>query len=283
MSEDDAPLQRAIAEACLGAHAGDDIAGDLGGWLEQRGVAPDDVEAILAAPPRLGIYRSLVRNGLWSVVLRMLPRTRARMNAACEGRFDADLAAFLDQVGPRTHYLRDVPAEYMAWIEPRWRADARVPAYLVDLAIHELAAFAVAAAAPASSVPVVEVDLQRPLAFLESTRLLHHGWAVHELAAHQDDDATADAGDEGSAATAEPERREVHLLAYRDADHAVRWLELTPLASAILTRLVAGEPLGEAVASACTAAGVTAASVLPELARLLADLGERGVVLGARE
>jgi uncharacterized protein len=285
MSEDDAPLQRAIAEACLGARAGDDIAGDLRGWLEKRGVAPDDVEAILAAPPRLGIYRSLVRNGLWSVVLRMLPRTRARMNAACEGRFDVDLAAFLDEVGPRTHYLRDVPAEYVAWVAPRWRADARVPAYLVDLATHELAAFAVAAAAPASSVPAVEVDLQRPLAFLESTRLLHHGWAVHELPAHElrADELPADAGDDAPAVTEEPARREVHLLAYRDADHTVRWLELTPLASAILTRLVAGEPLGEAVASACAAAGVTAASVLPELARLLADLGERGVVLGAPE
>ena len=146
----DAALQRAIAEACLGARAGEAIAEDLRGWLEERGVPADDVEAILAAPPRLGVYRSLVRNGLSSVVLRMLPRTRARMNAACAGRFDVDLAAFVDEVGPRTHYLRDVPAEYLAWAGPRWRADASVPAYLAELATHELTQFAVAAAAPAS-------------------------------------------------------------------------------------------------------------------------------------
>jgi hypothetical protein len=119
MSDAEAALQRALAEACLGVDAGQAIAGDLRGWLVEHGVAAEDVEAILAAPPRLGVYRSLVRNGLSSVVLRMLPRTRARMNAACGGRFDADLAQFIDEVGPRTHYLRDVPAEFLTWAEPR--------------------------------------------------------------------------------------------------------------------------------------------------------------------
>jgi uncharacterized protein len=269
MSEVDAALQRAVAEACLGAEADGRITRDLRSWLEEHGVPEDDVEAILAAPRRLGVYRSLVRNGLFSVVLRILPRTRARMNLACHGGFDADLAVFLDQVGPRTHYLRDVPGEYLAWAEPRWRADPRVPAYLADLATHELAAFAVAAAAPASRIHAGEVALERPLAFLGSTRLMHHAWAVHELEGEGD-------GPE------EPARRDVHLLAYRDADHAVRWLELTPLAAAIVTRLVGGEALGEAVAAACAEAKMTTAAVLPDLARLLADLGERGVLLGAK-
>jgi len=273
MSEVDAALQRAVAEACLGAHADGDITRDLRGWLEEQGVAADDVEAILAAPRRLGVYRSLVRNGLSSVVLRMLPRTRARMNAAHHGGFDADVAAFLDQVGPRTHYLRDVPGEYLAWAEPQWRTDPRLPAYLADLAAHELAAFAVAAAAPASRIQAGEVALERPLAFLGSTRLMHHAWAVHELKGE---------GDASTDEAEEPAHREVHLLAYRDADHAVRWLELTPLAAAIVARLLEGEALGEAVAAACAEANMEAAAVLPDLARLLADLGERGVLLGAK-
>ncbi|HEY3817292.1 MAG TPA: DUF2063 domain-containing protein [Polyangiaceae bacterium] len=267
----DAALQRAIADACLGADAGEEIAKDLRGWLQKRGVPADDVEAILAAPPRLGVYRSLVRNGLSSVVLRMLPRTRARMNVACGGRFDQDLAAFVDEVGPRTHYLRDVPAEYLAWAGPRWRADPGVPGYLPDLATHEVAQFAVGAAAAALRAPeVAEVGIDRPLAFLESLRILHHDWAVHELSADED-------------AVDAPARRDVHLLAYRDADHVVRWLEVTPLAAAILALLVAGEPLGEAVGRACATASTAPAAVLTDIARLLADLGERGVLLGARE
>jgi hypothetical protein len=276
MSDDprgaDAALQRAIADACLGVHSGEAIANDLRGWLETHGVPGEDIAAILAAPRRLGVYRSLVRNGLASVVVRMLPRTRARMNAgATPGRFDTDLATFVDEVGPRTHYLRDVPAEFLAWAEPRWRASAEVPPYLPDLAAHELAHFAVAASAPApASSTVVDLAVDRPLAFHASTRLLHHAWAVHELGAEDD-------------VTTLPEARDVRLLAYRDADHVVRWLELTPLAGAVVERLLAGDPLGAAVTQACADHGTAPTAVLPDIARFLADLGARGVLLGGRE
>jgi hypothetical protein len=100
-------------------------------------------------------------------------------------------------------------------------------------------------------------------------RLLRSAWAVHELP-----------DDEG--ATAPPAARDVTLLAYRDAEHAVRWLELTPLAGEVVSSLATGEPLGAAVEHACSAHGVAPAAVLPDLARLLADLGARGVLLGAR-
>jgi hypothetical protein len=267
----DEALQRAIADACLAAGAGEAIARDLRGWLDAHGVAADDVEAILVAPPRLGVYRSLVRNGLSSVVLRMLPRTRARLNAAVAGRFDSDVAVFVDQVGPRTHYLRDVPAELVAWAAPRWRADARVPAYLPDLAVHELAHFTVAASAAAPPArPPGELALDRALTFVDSMRLLRHAWAVHELPADED-------------VIAPPARRDVHLLAYRDAAHAVRWLELTPLAAAVVELLAAGDALGPAVERSCAAHAIAPAAVLPDIARLLADLADRGVLLGGDE
>jgi len=269
MSPDEA-LQRAMADACSGVRAGEEVALDLRGYLQARGVAADDIEAVLASPRRLAVYRSLVRNGLSDVLLRMLPRTRSRLNEAQSGRFDADLAAFVEEVGPRTHYLRDVPSEFFAWAEPRWRSDGRVPAWLPDLAAHELAHFVVASAQSARRAPdLAEVALDRPLAFVESARLLRYAWAVHELAASEQG---AD----------EPARRDVCLLAYRDESHAVRWLELTPLAAAILGRLVAGEPLGAAVERACVESAADARGALGDIAKLLADLGERGVLLGAR-
>lgn len=266
-------LVRAIGDACLGARAGEELADDLRGFLERRGVAAGDVEAILRAPPRLAVYRSLVRNGLSGIVLRVLPRTRSRMNLACAGRFDADFAAFVDEVGPRTHYLRDVPAELVAWAAPRWRRDPGVPAYLPDLAGHELARFAVATAedlagADASEGAHADVALDRPLAFHPSARLVRSAWAVHELGEGEGD--------------AEPARREVALFAYRDGSHAVRWLEVTPLAAAILERLLAGEALGSAVQAACDAHATAPAQALGDIARLLADLGDRGALTGAR-
>jgi hypothetical protein len=268
----EAAMQRAIAGACLGAEAGEALTRDLRAFLQEHGVAPDDVEAALAAPSRLAVYRVLVRNGLSSVVVRMLPRTRARMNAACDGRFDADVARFVDDVGPRTHYLRDVPAELFAWAEARWRADPSVPPYLPDLAAHELAHFAVAssdATGAADANAGAAVALDQPLAFTPSTRLQRYAWAVHELPADED-------------ARDEPPRRAVRLLAYRDPEHQVRWLEMTPLAFAVVERLTAGEPLGLAVERACAEHATQPAAVLADIALLLSDLASRGVLLGAR-
>jgi hypothetical protein len=264
-------LERVLADACLGDAAGDAMARDLRGFLAGHGVAPEDVEATLAAPQGLAVYRSLVRNGLWGVIARMLPRTRARLNAL-GGRFDADVSRFLDEVGPRTHYLRDVPAELLAWADPRWRADPAVPRYVPDLAAYELASFAVAASASIpSAVELDDVALDRAVVFDASARLLRFAWAVHEL----------EAGGVENAASGGPSARDVRLLAYRDAEHAVRWLELSPFAWSLTERLLGGDPLGEAVGRACAVYGAEAGALVEDIAKLLADLGARGVLLGA--
>jgi hypothetical protein len=119
-----------------------------------------------------------------------------------------------------------------------------------------------------STTPRGEVTLDRPLAFHPSMHLAPYAWAVHELS------EAIDARDA-------PTRRDVALLAYRDAHHDVRWLELTPLAAAIVERLVGSAPLGEAVAGACAA--LSARFEPDEVAALLADLAARGVCLGPRD
>jgi hypothetical protein len=261
------PLQRALAEACFAEDATSIVGSDIGSFFEARGVAMDDVAAIRAQPGRVAVYRSLVRNGLSSVVLRALPRTRARMNRAADGRFDRDFASFVDRVGPRTHYLRDVPAEFLAWVEPIWRADPTLPPYLADLAVHEITAFSVSTAAGhVASAQPAEVALDRPLAFVPSATLTRYRWRVHRIAASTEVDDVPEAG-------------EVALLAYRDAAHVVRWMELTPLAAAIVERLLAGATLGGAVGEACAALG--AAAEPQAIADLLGGLADRGVVVGA--
>ncbi len=102
--------------------------------------------------------------------------------------------------------------------------------------------------------------------FDASTRLCRYDHAVHRL------DAALDARD---VPAAEP----TALLAYRDAEHDVRFLELTQLAAAILERLLAGALLGAAVVGACEAlAHPVDPAVTGSTAALLEDLVERGVV-----
>ncbi len=123
---------------------------------------------------------------------------------------------------------------------------------------------------PEPPPPLAEVSAELPLVFAEPKRLIHLEWAVNVV-------SREDAADE-------PEHRPVSILVYRDSAHVSRFLELTPLAAAILERLFAGDSLGAAMVSACESRQHPLDDdVLTGAARLLADLAERGVLLGARE
>ena len=262
-------LERVLADACFGETAEAELAGNLRAFVEARGVVGEDADAIVAAPPRLGVYRTLVQNGIKTVVGRVLPRTRARLNASSSGRFDADLARFLDAVGPRTHYLRDVPDEFVAWALPRWRGDPAVPPYVADLAVHEVVVFAVASAPDDPPAAASPVTLDRALSFAQSARLVRYAWRVHELSGDVD---ARDPPVEGPA----------YLLAYRDANLSASWLDLTPLEASIVGPLMDGQALGDAVQGACRDHATSPTAVATDVARLLADLASRGIVLGAR-
>lgn len=262
-------LQFAIARACLGKEA--EFERDLAGFLEAHGVAPEDAEVLLASPRRLGLYRRLVRLNVTGVVTTMLARTRARLEARAPDEFEKTMTAFLDEVGPRTPHLRDIPSEFLRFAAPRWRSAGNVAPWLVDYAELELVDFTISVA-PKFQPPsrLAEVTVDRPLVFAEPKRLVRLGWAVHELS---DSDLSQ-----------EPRSRSIALLVYRDADHRSRFLELTPLAAAILERLFDGSALGAAMVSACEAESHPLDdSVLGSTARWLAELAERGVLLGARD
>lgn len=267
----DRAMQRAMVAACFGRIPEERVTAGLRELLSENGVGDEDVQAIVGASPRFWLYRRLVRGNLLDIVHRMMPRARARINEAAAGAFDAVVDAFLDEVGPRTHHLRDVPTEVLAWASPRWTADPAVPRYAIDLAVYELAEFQMGVAvAPAEAPPVSDVVVDRPLSFAETKRLLTLDHAVHELP-----EAIAD--------RTAPREERTHLLAYRDAADVVRFLHLTPLAAAILERLFAAQTLAEALPAACASEGTTLSDgILADTASLLADLAERGVFLGAR-
>src|SRR5262249_5687994 len=155
-------------------------------------------------------------------------------------------------------------AEFLAWITPRWAARADLPAYAADLAAHELVEFAIGAA-PASPSSreersLAEVTLERALVFSEAARLMRYAHAVHELSAEIDDRTP-------------PAARPTALLVYRDEEHVVRFLDLSPLAASIVEHLMAGEPLGDAVPAACADHGAPVTqAILNDAARILSDL-----------
>ncbi|MFO0763077.1 MAG: putative DNA-binding domain-containing protein [Byssovorax sp.] len=242
------------------------LAVDRAAFLAEGGAAPADRAHLAAAPDRrLLLYRKLVRGGLTRAIAIELPRTAARMGE----RFEAWIERFIEEEGPRSHYLRDVAFELLAWAAPRWADDPSVPGYLGDLARHELSGFDVAAAPEDPRGPSGEdLDLDRAVRFDRAARLHRYDHAVHLLLADLD-------------ARDEPPREPTALLAYRDAEHEVRYLALTPLAAAIVERLLGGATLRDGVMGGAAALGQPLdGAVLAGTAALLDDLRQRGVVLG---
>lgn len=242
---------------------------DLSAYLHEQGVDGDDLEAMLAVgTERMLVYRTLVHNRLRGTTAEFLVRTLARLGKA---RFHADFDAFVEHQAPRSPYLRDVPIEFVEWVEPRWAADPEVPGYLTDLARHELLDFAVRND-PRGGEPPTEVPLalDRALRFDGATRLVRYDFAVHRLP-------------RGKGDRTEPDAEPTRLLAYRDAEHKARYLALSPFADALLHALVLER---QAVQPALVAAAAALGEPLDDdklgsAAQLLADLAERGVCLGA--
>jgi len=237
---------------------------DARGWLSAQGLDDDDVAALLRYPPRrLAVYRTLVHRGLAASARVQMPRTVRRLGA----RFEAEVARYCALSLPRSHYLRDAPREMVEILAPGWSADPALPAFLGDLARHELSLYEVGAAPPRPEcVDPGALDLARPVGFDGAARMVRYAYPVHRLR------------DEGHSLEAEP----TQLFAYRDGAHEVRYLELTPFGAALVERLLAGDPLGGAVQGACAACGVPLdATWLGRASALLADLVGRGALLGA--
>ncbi len=241
------------------------IARDPEGFFVEGGLGAADAASLAAVGERrLLVYRKLVRRGLASAIRQEIPRTAARLGDA----FEAWVERFIDEEAPRSHYLRDVAFELVAWARPRWAEDASVPAYLGDLARHELTGFEVGSAEEDRGATEIDLDLDVTARFHASVRLARYEHAVHRLLA---DEAASDV----------PAREPTALLAYRDAEHEVRYLELSPLAAAILDRLLLGETLRSAVVGASSSLGeALGPEVLASTARLLDDLVQRGALLG---
>jgi hypothetical protein len=249
--------------------AADASRADLRAFAAAQGVEGEDLDAIEAAgAERFLVYRALVQNRMRNTITAFLERTTARLGIA---RIRADYADWIHERAAASPYLRDVPAEFVAWVAPRWLEDTGVPDYLVDLARHELLEYDIRNDHRGGEAPTgLDLALDKPLRFDGAARLMHYRFAVHKLSAELDDDGL-------------PEEVATRLMVYRDAKNGVRYLELTPLAFAVLQQLMEHhKPVAEGLRAACEALGEPLDdNRLAISATLLADLAERGVLLGA--
>ena len=259
-------LESALAELTLGTEIAATDAPGIAAWLARHQVDLDDASALTRDFPRLLVYRKLVRSNLREALRATLPRTLARLGP----HFEPDFAELLRVAPPVTHYLRDLTPRFLAFVAPRWAANPSVPAYLFDLARHEALQVEVASllARPKANVSA-ELSVDEGVEFIDAVRLVQYASAVHRL---PDDETSMEA----------PEPGPVTLLVYRSPEHDVRYLELGAFAAALLSALLA-ERLTLRAALAHAAQQVSLPlddELLSRAARLLAELAERGALLG---
>lgn len=232
--------------------------------------APEaDLDALGAPHDRWALYRDLVRNRVLDALSEALPRTRV---AATPARFDAWCAQWLDAAPPRTRYVRELMPEFADWLHRNPAAREGLPAAFDDLLRYERALHRVALAPDPSpdALAAAPFAMERPARFHPVLARLDLRWAVHRATPREE----THAADEGRHA----------LLIYRHPTRfSAQTLTLSPVAAAVLDAMIPGDDdVTSCVQRALAAHDLAAGAVFIEsFAELLADLMERGVLLGA--
>jgi hypothetical protein len=224
-----------------------------------------------ASVERWNVYRRMVRMRIAEQIAHAFERLRAVIG---EERFGALVERFTAECPPRSHYLRDVPGEFLQFFEAHRDELAgalRLPPFAFDLARYEWAELDTAYSfEEAGAAQVGPLDMARVPVLSPALRLLDVTYPVHRWAADGADTQLA--------------REPIALCLYRDAKtHEVEVLELTPVTFAMLALMAERSlSLTEIVRNAAGQIGVVVdAPFVEALSTLLADLLERGVLLGS--
>ena len=259
-------LESALAELVFGPEISPSDPAGIAAWLTRNEVRGADAQALTRDFPRLLRYRRLARGNLKQALRDTLPRTLFRLGTVFEPYF----AEFLRVAPPLSHCLKDLAPSFLTFIAPRLLADERVPAYLLNLAEHEALQIEIASL-PDQPRPELEgeLSLDAGVEFIAQARLVRYQWAVHLLPEAED-------------SLELPPAVPVSLLVYRSPEHEVRYLELGSFAAHLLSGLlVERRSLRSSLEKAAEIEGQALDdALLSRAARLLAELGERGALLG---
>jgi len=222
-------------------------------------------------PSRWKAYRRMVRSRFYETIDHGFERLK---NIVGSERFHLLVDRFLAIERPRSIYLRDIPGEFLQFLERHWEPISRehgLAAYVLDLARYEWAELETAYAYEEGPTPdVVPLEMHRVAVLAPAHRLLDLEYPVHRLGTDQ----------EGGALGREP----ISLCLYRDSKtHDVETLELTPVAARLFVLIEQQTTaLDQVVRSAADAARLPVdLAFIEALSVLLADLLERGVLLGS--
>lgn len=219
---------------------------------------------------RMKVYNELLFNNVDGFLLACFPVCRAILGKRRWRRLARGF--FRDHVC-HTPYFRQIPEEFLKYLQDEWPAPADYPAFLPELAHYEWVELELDTSDADARLPAFDAagDLLagRPLRNPVS-RVLAYRWPVQRLSPRFK--------------PAEPPDAPTFIAAWRDAADDVRFSVLTPATAALLRLLHDCPELsgGELLDRLAREHGLAAETVRGHGAALLEELRAQGILLGTR-
>ncbi|MEW5965376.1 MAG: putative DNA-binding domain-containing protein [Pseudomonadota bacterium] len=213
---------------------------------------------------RMKVYGELLFNNLEGFLLSCFPVLRQVLGAR---RWKKLVRAFFATHRSRTPYFRQIPDEFIQFLQDEWEASEGYPPYTLALAHYEWIELVLSVSTRSADRAVnAEGDLLDGVPVANPVLAnLRYDWPVHRIA---------------------PRRKvapaETFLLVYRDADDAVQFVEINAFTARLIALLEPGTLTGRAALETIAAESrhPDPARILEAGGALLADLRARGALLG---
>ena len=213
---------------------------------------------------RMKIYNELLFNNVAGFLLACFPVLRQVLGAHKWARL---VRAFFSTHRSHTPYFRQIPDEFIQFLQNEWTPPEGYPPYLLALAHYEWIelVLSVSNRSPDQSVDT-DGDLMEGVPLLNPVLAnLRYDWPVHRIAPRR-----------------KTQPAETFLLVFRDADDQIQFSAINAFTARLLTLLEPGTLSGHAALEAIATESRHPDPVLIQQAgaALLDDLRVRGAILG---
>lgn len=219
------------------------------------------------AARRMKVYSELLYNNVEGFLLSCFPVLRQVVGARKWAKL---VRAFFAAHRSRTPYFRQIPDEFLQYLQNEWKADDAYPPYTLALAHYEWIELVLSVSTRSTGDVVhAEGDLLDGVPVLNPVLAnLHYDWAVHRIAPRH-----------------KVVPAETFLLVYRDAGDTVQFVEINAFTARLIALLEPGALTGRAALETIAAESrhPDPAVILEAGATLLTDLRARGAILGSRQ
>ena len=218
---------------------------------------------------RMKVYSELIYNNLECFLLACFPVCRKILGKRRWGRL---IRLFLRDHACYTPFFRQIPEEFLKYLQEEWERPDDFPAFLPELAHYEWVELELDTSDRDAHLPAhdPEGDLLAGRPLLNPVmRVLAYRWPVHRLSPHYK--------------PAEPPGLPTFTLAYRGADHRVRFILVNPATARLLTLLQEEQGSTGRAALALLEAEMSlpAEALHAHGAELLDELRRLGAIIGA--